>query len=141
MLAMPSRSVRISAFAVSLLALATLTPKVGAAVRIGGSSFSANGQIARDYQYTGACPVDLKFDWGVQDTSRSSIAYSITRSDGPRITRSLNHPGGNRSVPIADHWRLGNNSPRFRDFRGWEELNIESPNRAAKRIEFTIHCR
>jgi hypothetical protein len=34
-----------------------------AEVRIGGSSFAVNGQLNREHQYTGACPVDLKFDW------------------------------------------------------------------------------
>ena len=35
-----------------------------AGVRIGGSSLRANGQIAEGYQYSGPCPVDLKFGWG-----------------------------------------------------------------------------
>jgi len=112
-------------------------------VRVGGSAFSVNGQLARDHQYTGPCPVDLKFDWGVIGTEATPVTYSLTRSDGGRTVNSLtiNLPQANRSVPILDQWRLGANTPRFADYSGWVELNIESPNPVANRIGFTLHCR
>ena len=53
-----------------------------AAERVGGSAFSANGQLARDCS----------------------------------------------------------NTPRFRNFRGWRQLNIEAPNKVTNRISFTLHC-
>lgn len=114
-----------------------------ASVRVGGSAFSANGQLARDHQYTGPCPVDLKFDWGVIGTEATPVTYSFTRSDGGHSSNSLaiNLPQGNRSVPILDQWRLGANTPKFADFAGWVELHIESPNPVANRIGFTLHCR
>jgi len=113
-----------------------------ASVRVGGSAFSANGQLARDHQYTGACPVDLTFDWGVIGTEATPVTYTFTRSDGGNQAHPLTIDlPAHRSVPILDHWRLGANTPQFADFRGWVELNIESPNPVANRIGFTLHCR
>jgi hypothetical protein len=114
-----------------------------ASVRVGGSAFSVNGQLSRDYQYTGHCPVDLKFDWGVIGTDATPVAYSFTRSDGGRSSNSftINLPQGGRSVPILDQWRLGADTPQFANYRGWVELNIESPNPVKNRIGFTLHCR
>ena len=114
-----------------------------ASVRVGGSAFSVNGQIARDHQYAGACPVDLTFDWGVIGTEATPVVYSFTRSDGGHSSKPLTMglPQGHRSVPILDHWRLGANTPQFADYSGWVELNIESPNPVANRIGFTLHCR
>jgi len=114
-----------------------------ASVRIGGSAFAANGQLARDRQYTGPCPVDLKFDWGVIGTQPTPVRYSFTRSDGGHSSQPLtiDLPQANRSVPILDEWHLGADTPQFANFSGWVELNIESPNPVANRIGFTIHCR
>lgn len=128
----------------SLLMLAALAPAAGtavAAVRVGGSAFSANGQLARDHSYSGACPVDLKFDWGVISTVPAAITYTFTRSDGGHLAsaRSVDLPA-NRSVPILDEWHLGANTPQFADFSGWVELNISSPEPVVNRIPFTIHC-
>jgi hypothetical protein len=113
-----------------------------ATVRVGGSAFFANAQLARDHRYTGACPVDLKFDWGVIGTEATPVTYSFARSDGGHASKPLTMdlPQANRSVPILDHWRLGANTPKFAGYRGWVELRIESPNAVANRIAFTLHC-
>ncbi len=112
-----------------------------AGVRVGGSAFSVNGQLARDHQYTGSCPVDLTFDWGVIGEEPTQVTYSFNRSDGGHSSpQTMNLPQGHRSVPILDHWRLGANTPRFANYSGWVELNIESPNPVANRIGFTLHC-
>ena len=129
-------------FAVLTLALLASAAALYGAVRIGGWAFSANGQLARNFQYAGGCPVELKFDWGVIEDRPGPIAYTTTRNDGAHAgSRTLNHPGGNRSIPIIETWRLGSNTPAFANYHGWMELNIESPNPVAKRIDFTIHCR
>ena len=125
--------------------LATAIVMAGAAhagVRIGGSAFSANGQLARDYQYTGPCPVDLKFDWGVIAFEPSTVSYWFRRNDRGQssASRTIGLPGGNRSIPILEQWRLGANTPQFFNYSGWVELNIESPNRISNRIRFTLHC-
>jgi len=135
-------NLRTLSFSLLLVALLlSLAVTLCAAVRIGGSAFSANGQLARDHQYTGGCPVELKFDWGVVGSQPSTIVYRTTRSDGAQSsTRSVQHPGGNRSMPIIEHWRLGAPNPQFRNFHGWMELVVESPNPASMRIPFTIHC-
>lgn len=132
---------RLPVLAASILTLLAATALYGA-VRIGGWAFSANGQLARDFQYDGGCPVELKFDWGVISDRSGPIAYTTTRNDGAHAgMKTLDHPGGNRSVPILETWRLGARTPQFANYHGWMELNIESPNPVAKRIAFTIHCR
>ena len=111
-------------------------------VRIGGSAFSANGQLARDYQYTGSCPVDLKFDWGLISTEPTTVTYSFVRSDGGHssTSQSIELPNANRSVPIIDEWNLGANTQQFANYNGWVQINIESPNPISQKINFTIHC-
>jgi hypothetical protein len=113
-----------------------------AGVRIGGSSLRANGQVAEGFQYRGPCPVDLKFGWGVIASTPTAMTYAFTRSDGGHSSRSmtvdLSQP--NRSVPVYDDWRLGANTPQFRNYAGWVEINVGSPNRLAQKIPFTIHC-
>ena len=113
-----------------------------ASVRIGGWSFWANGELARDFQYTGACPVNLKFDWGVVSAAPVTATYSFLRNDGGHSStpKSIALPGGGRSTPILEEWRLGANTPKFQPYKGWVELDIESPERVSKRIPFTIQC-
>ena len=113
-----------------------------ARVRVGGSAFSVNGQLERSHQYTGRCPVDLKFDWGVIATEPTPVTYSFMRSDGGHSSGSkiIELPQANRSVPILEEWHLGANTPRFADYAGWVELVIESPNPVTNRIPFTLHC-
>jgi len=110
-------------------------------VRIGGSAFFANGQLARNYQYSGACPVDLKFDWGVIATADTTATYSFTRNDGGHSSssQSVDLPAGH-SVPVLNTWRLGANTPAFASYSGWVQLNIDSPNAVSNKIAFTIHC-
>jgi len=120
-----------------------LTARTGnAAVRIGGESLRANGQVAQGFQYTGPCPVDLQFGWGVIGTEPTTIDYWFVRSDGGQSSHSqtVDLPQANRSVPVYENWRLGANSPRFANYTGWVKLVIDSPNRVEGKIGFTIHC-
>lgn len=127
--------------ALPALGLLAMAVALSAGVRIGGSAFSANGQLARDHQYTGACPVELKFDWGVIGTGATEVVYTTTRSDGATgPSRSIVLPAPNRSTPVISTWRLGANTPKFRNFSGWVQINIQSPNAVSNRIGFTIHC-
>jgi hypothetical protein len=50
-------------------------------------------------------------------------------------------PRANTSEDVITTWDLGANIPRFADFKGWEELVIDSPNSAAQKINFTLHCK
>ena len=102
-----------------LAALIAITGTTQAAVRVGGSSFSANGMLARDHQYSSPCPVVLKFDWGVISNAPATVVYSFTRSDGGHSSnaRSVNLPP-NRSVPILEEWHLGANTPQFASYSG-----------------------
>ena len=125
----------------SLVALLAMAGSAQAGVRVGGWSLRANGQLARDFQYSGSCPVDLKFGWGVIGTEPTTVAYSFVRNDGghsPSSTAEL--PRANQSVPIYDEWQLGANTPQFANYRGWVQLNIQSPNPVSQRIGFTLHC-
>jgi hypothetical protein len=125
-----------------IVSVSIWTGTARATVRVGGSSFSANGAPARDHQYSASCPASLKFDWGVISTAPATVTYTFTRSDGSHSStaRSVNLPA-NRSIPILDEWRLGANTPAFSSYSGWVELTIESPNPVTNRIRFTLHCR
>jgi hypothetical protein len=114
----------------------------GPTVHVGGWSLRANGQVAQGFQYTGACPVDLKFGWGVLGTAPTPVTYSFVRNDGGHSSssQSTNLPAANQSVPIYDDWHLGANTPTFANYHGWVQLNIESPNAVSQKIDFTIHC-
>jgi hypothetical protein len=129
-------------FALILALSVMLTGIALASVRIGGGSLSANGQPLHGFSYSGPCPVELTFHWGVISTEPTSITYSFSRNDGGHSSSALtaNLPGGNRSVPIPDNWRLGANTAQFANYRGWVELNIQSPNRVSQKIGFTLHC-
>jgi len=113
-----------------------------ATVRIGGWALTNNGQIVKDFVYTGSCPVKLQFAWGVLPTEPTEIKYHFERSDGahaPPGQKVL--PKANTSEDVITTWVLGGNIPRFADFKGWEDLVIDSPNSAAQKINFTLHCR
>jgi len=111
-------------------------------VRVGGESLRANGYVAQGFQYTGPCPVQLKFGWGLLADGPTQVVYRFVRNDGGHTANSFGTyiPGPNRSIPVYDDWRLGANTPQFADYRGWVDLIIESPNPLTKRIGFTLHC-
>jgi len=114
----------------------------GVTVRVGGWSLRANGQLAQGFQYSGSCPVALKFGWGLIATAPTTVQYTFVRSDGGHLTASpsVALPNANESVPIYYDWQLGANNQQFQDFSGWVQLNIESPNPVSKQVGFTIHC-
>jgi hypothetical protein len=111
-------------------------------VRVGGSSLRANGQVAQGFQYTGSCPVNLKFGWGLISTGPTGVTYRFDRNDGGHTNRSeiVNIPRANQSVPVHYDWQLGSNTRQFADYRGWVNILIESPNPVQQKIGFTIHC-
>ena len=112
-------------------------------VRVGVSSLRANGQVAQGFQYTGSCPVALKFGWGLISTGSTEVAYRFDRSDGGHTTHSerVDIPQANHSVPVYYDWQLGANTRQFADYHGWVNIIIESPNPVQQKIGFTIHCR
>ena len=126
----------------SLAATLTMAAIAHGTVRVGGSSLRANGEVVKGFEYTGSCPVDLKFGWGVISTEPTTITYSYARNDGGHSGRSLTAdlPGANRSVPIYVDWHLGTNNQQFANYSGWVQLNIESPNPVSQKIPFTLHC-
>jgi hypothetical protein len=111
-------------------------------VRIGGESLRANDQLAQGFQYTGSCPVNLKFGWGLISTGPTTVNYSFVRNDGGHSSnsQSVNIPQANRSVPVYDSWSLGANKPQFANYTGWVKILIDSPNKVEGKIGFTIHC-
>jgi len=131
------------AFVVGILLCLGSVSLMAQTVRVGGSSLRANGQLAQGFQYTGSCPVALKFGWGLISTGPTEVVYTFDRNDGGRQTRSdrVNIPRANQSVPVYYDWQLGANTPKFADYHGWVNLIIEAPNRLEQKIGFTIHCR
>jgi len=112
-------------------------------VRVGGESLRANGNVAQGFHYTGSCPVDLKFGWGLISTRRTEVTYRFNRNDGGHTTKTerVDIPQANHSVPVYYDWQLGANTHQFATYTGWVNLIIESPNPLEKKIPFTIHCR
>ncbi len=139
---MKIRIAALTVLVVSVVSVLAVGQVAQAGVRIGGSSLRANGQIAEGYQYSGPCPVDLKFGWGVIASSPTAMTYTFSRSDGGHssTSRTVDLSQPNRSVPVYDDWRLGANTPQFRNYRGWVQIDIMSPNAVAQKIPFTIHC-
>jgi hypothetical protein len=119
-----------------------VTGTAHSSVRVGGASLSANGQLAQGNQYTGSCPVDLEFHWGVISSTPTTVTYSFVRNDGGHSSTPLSIyiPNANRSIPIVDHWKLGSNTAQFVNYSGWIQLDIQTPNPLSYKIPFTIHC-
>jgi hypothetical protein len=108
-------------FTFLVVALFAVAATASASVRVGGSSLRANGQLAQGFEYSGSCPVALKFGWGVIGTEPTTVQYTVVRSDGGHLTTSLTAalPAANQSVPIYYDWQLGANTPQFQNFSGW----------------------
>lgn len=112
-----------------------------ASVRVGGWSLTSNGQVIPGFTYTGQCPVNLKFAWGLIGTAPGDVAYAFRRSDGAKsASQNVTLPRSNQSVPVYDEWQLGAPTPQFRNFKGWVELEVASPNPLSKKVNFTLHC-
>lgn len=137
------KNVRAILICLSVFAFMFIAQSSQAGVRIGGESLRANGQLAQGFQYTGPCPVELQFGWGVIATRPTSMTYSFVRSDGGHSSRTMSAdlPRANRSFPVYEKWTLGAHRPQFANYTGWVNLVIDSPNRVEGRIKFTIHCR
>lgn len=113
------------------------------AIRVSGTSFRANQQVAPNSQYTGFCPVDLEFAWTLIAREPTTAIYGFARNDTPhpyRIPQTLKLAGANQPQSLTAHWMLGGNVPEFENFAGWMELDVEPPNLIAEKIPFTLHC-
>jgi|CZKF01.1.fsa_nt_gi hypothetical protein len=138
---------RLAGFCFCVAILSQITPFQAAAapqatVRIGGWALTNKGNIVQNFVYTGTCPVQLQFAWGVLSTEPTEIRYHFERSDGAQAPAGQkNLPRANTSVDVIETWELGANTPRFADFKGWEDLVIYSPNNVSQKINFTLHCK
>jgi hypothetical protein len=121
----------------------TTVPMAKATVRVGGWALTANGKLAKNFAYTGSCPVHLKFDWGLIATSPVEVTYRYKRSDAsePSAMMTVNLPKANTSVDVSDTWELGANTAEFKDYKGWIKLTTFSPNKVEQKINFTLHCK
>jgi hypothetical protein len=118
-------------------------PMAKATVRVGGWALTANGNLAKEFEYTGACPVNLKFDWGLIATAPTEVTYRYKRSDAsePSAMQKVGLPKANTSVDVSDTWELGTKTPEFADFKGWIKLTTFEPNKVEQKIDFTLHCK
>ena len=122
-----------------------------ATVRIGGYSLTHNNKNLpntnagepNDFEYKGGCPATLKFEWSIISTAPTTIKYKIERSDNAQgEVKELKIPKANVSVYVMETWDLGaNNTPEFKDFKGWENLVIADPHKADQKLKFTLHCK
>ena len=118
-------------------------PKLPVTVRVGGWALNANGKLAKNFEYTGTCPVNLRFDWGLIATSPVEVTYRYKRSDAsePSAMNTVNLPKANTSVDVSDTWELGANTAEFKNYKGWIKLTTFSPNKVEQKIDFTLHCK
>ena len=114
-----------------------------ATVRVGGWALTANGKLAKDFEYRGACPVKLQFDWGLVATAPTKVTYRYKRSDPsePSAMKKVDLPKAYTSVDVSDTWELGANTAEFKDFKGWIKLTTFEPNKVEQKILFTLHCK
>jgi hypothetical protein len=123
-------------------AMSSIAHAQKATVRIGGWSLRANGQVAQGFEYTGSCPVQLKFGWSLLGTAPTTSSYIFVRSDGGHSgAQTISVPVPNRAVFIYDSWQLGANTPQFADFQGWVQLDVTTPNPVHQRVPVTLHCK
>jgi hypothetical protein len=117
--------------------------KAAPVVRVGGWALTANGKLAKNFEYTGSCPVNLKFDWGLIATAPAEVTYRYKRSDAsaPSAMQKVNLLKVNTSVDVSDTWQLGANTAEFKDFKGWIKLTTFEPNKVEQKIDFTLHCK
>lgn len=130
-------------FLLTAIVVMALAAYAAGRVRVGGWSLRANGQVAKNFEYSGGCPVDLKFGWSVLGTERTAVIYTLERNDGGHETsrQTLQLPEANRSGFIYYDWRLGAKGGEFANYHGWVQLNVETPNHVTQKIDFTLHCR
>jgi len=139
---------RKSAFAIVIcLILLTvhLAAQSSATVRVSGMSMRANGQIAKGYQYTGTCPVNLVFGFALNSTAPTTVSYSYKRSDGGSSNKplSVKIPRAGVSESIYVDWSGFTTKVKQSSSasgKGWIDLAIESPNRLESKLGFTINC-
>jgi hypothetical protein len=123
-----------------------------ATVAIRGNSMTGNGKVLSggternpndfDFDYKGSCPVNLKFEWSILPTAPTEIKYKIDRSDNAQsASKTMNAPKANTSVYVMDYWKLGANTAEFKDYKMWEKLAIESPNKSDMKLTVTLHCK
>jgi hypothetical protein len=138
----PSTSLRLCLLAACCAVLITRPARAQADTRVDGLSFFANGQLARGFEYTGACPVKLQFHWHVTSPEATSLVYNTVRNDGARSSSPMTAAvtGPNHGAFIRDDWQLGAGVPEFANYHGWVQLEVFQPARATKRINFTLHC-
>lgn len=96
--------------------LAALLAGVGtvqANVGVGGWSLRANGQLLHNFQYSGSCPVDLQFGWGLRSPRPVTATYSFVRSDGGHSSASqtVNLSNSSQAVLVYYDWHLGAKTP------------------------------
>lgn len=116
-------------------------------IRLGGEGFTVNGQHvpsgAGGYEYTGPCPVDLRFGWGIVSSDSADVVYRFTRSDGARARYPMQRTlvGGGRSTSFTETWsQLGANIDQFANYHAWVALSIEAPYPINYPVSFILHC-
>jgi len=114
-----------------------------AAVSVVGASIFVNGELLKNGDYKGACPVNLKFKFTLLATEPTQVKYFLQRGDGskPSPTKEVNIPKANEPVFIAEPWELGANTPQFKDFKSSMTFTTKYPNPAHQGIDFTVHCK
>jgi TonB family protein len=114
-----------------------------AAVHGAGVSLLVNGEPSPNFEYTGTCPVDLRFTWKLVSAKPTDVRYILAKSDGSRssVVSTAQVPKANQPSSIVEGWHMGANTPQFANYPGWINLIVQFPNSFGYRINFNLHCK
>jgi hypothetical protein len=124
-----------------LLALAPMSVAQQGGFSIGGYVLYANGKVAKNFTYTGSCPVQLKFDWSIVSTEVGEsipVQYAFKRSDGSYTSWksvTVSSPG---TVDVTFPWQLGGGKGQY---TGWVQMTLDLMRPAKQKIPFTVNCK
>ena len=137
-------SPRRSTFVIVALCICALLSGARAAqaeMRVVGTTFFVNGKPVPDFQYSGTCPVWLRFYWSLIDTDFAGMVYYFIPNVGKPTPRHSQSVWRNQPIPAYIDWQVGANTPKYANYRGWLQLRVTNPNNIANTINFTLHCR
>jgi hypothetical protein len=94
---------------------------------------------ADPFDYTGACPVTIKFSGRISVAGGGgTVSFKFLRNDGasaPVQTLNFDGPG---SKEVTATWQIG--GPGF-NYKGWEAIQIYDPNdMQSEHATFAIQC-
>jgi hypothetical protein len=84
--------------------------------------------------YTGACPVTVRFDGSITMDGPGNMVYNVIRSDGGHLAKGKPvHFNAAGTHSVVETWQIG------KSYKGW--LQLASGNIRTEKAEFSVTCR